>query len=392
MNDLEGRTASLEPGHTYQLPLLPLDGVVLCPGEMLPHRLLLATDRLAVRLALQALPPVQRLLAVVCCQDVFHRGMGLQLESVGCVAEIIKMSDDGINILAVGRQRFQLVLDGLASDISLQRMRVQILPDWPPPPIPACATAGLTAWPLWVYNQVDAEQVARRARALFADRLPHIACEERDPLSLSYFLITKVPFDNVQRQQLLAQADVVRRLNLEVEWLSRMSNLYCVHCNHELAVVQDCMQLRNAGASSLYVNSHAVIHDVLTLLNVYGADAVGDPERQHSWFPRYAWRIAYCGGCRGHLGWEFSRYGRGVEGEVECFWGLRRAAVTPTPDGPILQYIQPRALGSDADGDSSGYPPDEDPSDHGMNGDSDGLEETGSGGALGGSNDGVGNV
>eukprot|EP00329_Picozoa_sp_Boothbay-MS584-11_P006758 61365_4 len=27
----------------------------------------------------------------------------------------------------------------------------------------------------------------------------------------------------------------------------------------------------------------------------------GEPETEHSWFPGYAWTIAYCRGCTSHL-------------------------------------------------------------------------------------------
>jgi hypothetical protein len=37
-----------------------------------------------------------------------------------------------------------------------------------------------------------------------------------------------------------------------------------------------------------------------------GCTAVGDASTYWSWFPGSAWRVALCGGCRSHLGWEFT--------------------------------------------------------------------------------------
>lgn len=47
-----------------------------------------------------------------------------------------------------------------------------------------------------------------------------------------------------------------------------------------------------------------------------GARPQGLASAQHSWFPGYAWRVAVCGGCGRHLGWEFE------DGAGDRFHGL----------------------------------------------------------------------
>ena len=44
-----GATGLLEEGETYRLPVLPLDGLVLCPGNTLPLRLTFRGDRALVQ-------------------------------------------------------------------------------------------------------------------------------------------------------------------------------------------------------------------------------------------------------------------------------------------------------------------------------------------------------
>ena len=46
-----------------------------------------------------------------------------------------------------------------------------------------------------------------------------------------------------------------------------------------------------------------------------GCTTQGAPSHEHTWFAGYAWRLANCAGCLGHLGW---RYERGADG----FFGL----------------------------------------------------------------------
>jgi hypothetical protein len=46
-----------------------------------------------------------------------------------------------------------------------------------------------------------------------------------------------------------------------------------------------------------------------------GCTTQGAASREHTWFAGYAWRIANCASCLGHLGW---RYERGADG----FFGL----------------------------------------------------------------------
>lgn len=67
VDDLVGGSGLLEEGQEYRLPVLPLDGLVLCPGNTLPLRLSFRSDRALVQQALEAPPPLTRLIAVVCC-------------------------------------------------------------------------------------------------------------------------------------------------------------------------------------------------------------------------------------------------------------------------------------------------------------------------------------
>ena len=84
----------------HQCRLAPA-GLVLCPGNTLPLRLTFRGDRALVQQALEAPPPLTRLIAVVCCQRSYFTPQ-LMLQRVGCIAELRKMGGGGINLLAKG--------------------------------------------------------------------------------------------------------------------------------------------------------------------------------------------------------------------------------------------------------------------------------------------------
>jgi cereblon len=52
--------------------------------------------------------------------------------------------------------------------------------------------------------------------------------------------------------------------------------------------------------------------------------AAGRPSTEFTWFPGYAWEIAWCSRCGEHLGWRFTAV---TDGEPGLFWGLRRDAI-----------------------------------------------------------------
>lgn len=203
VDDLEGSSGLLEEGQVYRLPVLPLDGLVLCPGNTLPLRLTFRGDRALVQQALDAPPPLARMLAVVCCQRSYFTPQ-LMLQRVGCVAEIRKMGAQGVNLLAKGRQRVEVLLeDVIEGGLPLSSVPVRVLPEPPLLRVPREAAAGLAWHPPTVYSGYDAWRLARRAKRLFHSIAPRAREFEGSPLELSYFLLSNLPVDDDARQHLL---------------------------------------------------------------------------------------------------------------------------------------------------------------------------------------------
>jgi hypothetical protein len=57
-----------------------------------------------------------------------------------------------------------------------------------------------------------------------------------------------------------------------------------------------------------------------------GADAMGTPTLEHTWFPAQPWRMTRCRRCGCHLGWHF--------GGATPFYGLLVQALVPCPAAP----------------------------------------------------------
>lgn len=85
------------------------------------------------------------------------------------------------------------------------------------------------------------------------------------------------------------------------------------------------------GISGVFVNTHGYVHDMVTLRRVRGVTLEGRPETENSWFPGYAWTIAYCRSCSQHLGWRFTATRQSLSPRE--FWGLRRSTICDSSEG-----------------------------------------------------------
>ena len=74
-----------------------------------------------------------------------------------------------------------------------------------------------------------------------------------------------------------------------------------------------------------HVNPSGVECDFHTFYSCPGAIALGNATSEYTWFPRYAWRMAFCRQCGQHLGWHYERTSR-FERPSE-FWGILLSSV-----------------------------------------------------------------
>ncbi|GLC43956.1 hypothetical protein PLESTB_000213800 [Pleodorina starrii] len=368
VDELGGGSQLLEEGRTYTLPLFPLDGVVLLPGESLPLFLHSPRDILKLERALRlpAGEPTARLIAVT------HESWRSHMSLVGCSAEIRRLrrhqqpqqrqqpqqgqqgqgqdaagaaaaaggggggggAGGGPGVVALvarGRQRLQLEGSGLVDTF---RVRCRVLPEGLAEAPPRQMSAGATYWAPWAARPFDAPALAARVQQLCSGVLPQIATKmgtspgHRGPLALqrySYWLGSNLPLSVERRQQLLECRDAAERLRLMLGWLTRLGTLACRFCGSAVTQCSSALLMSSEGAGGAFVNAHGFVHDIATFRSAQGLSYQGQPETAHSWFPGYAWTIANCAHCTDHLGWRFTACSEDLRPAV--FWGLRRAAI-----------------------------------------------------------------
>lgn len=319
LDDLHGEGAAyLTPGQEDTLPLLPLDGVVLMPGALLPLWLLRRSELQTAEAALAAPPPLSRLLIVVC--ERWRRGISV-LHAVGCLAEVrrLRRDDSGaMQAVARGSQRVEL----LSIAGSGRRATVRVLPDAEAQHLPREAVSGHAHLPPWAWRACDAFQLAEAARTAFASISPEGACGDT-PLALSFWLAANLPLDDAARQRLLECTSAAERL-YDIVHIMAALQLRCCECDVELAHAKDVINMSEEGIAALFVNPHGYVHDMVTLRKVSAVTDEGAPTAEHSWFHGYAWQLSYCERCLQHVGWCFSA----VQDDLRPyqFWGIRRLA------------------------------------------------------------------
>ncbi|GLI61878.1 hypothetical protein VaNZ11_004389 [Volvox africanus] len=375
VDELAGSSQLLEEGATYVLPLFPLSGVVLLPGEVLPLFLHSASDILKLERALRlpAGEPTARLIAVT------HESWHSILSTVGCTAEVRRMrrnfelrdggqaaaaaADGGpwrvsvVAVVARGRQR--LLLDRAALNDTF-RVRARVLPEGLAEAPPRQMVSGAAFWDSWATRPFDVPSLAVRVQQLCSGVLPQIArkfgssSRLHGPLSLqryTYWLASNLPLGAERRQQLLECLGTAERLRLILGWLTRLGVLACKYCGATVAHCSSALLMSSEGAGGAFVNAHGFVHDIATFRSVQGLSYQGQPETAHSWFPGYAWTIANCARCRDHLGWRFTACSEGLRPSV--FWGLRRSAILcpelqrPRTGGGLLRGPEELLLGED---------------------------------------------
>ena len=80
----------------------------------------------------------------------------------------------------------------------------------------------------------------------------------------------------------------------------------CAHLPYTCLTAQvgrlgDVVALSEAGAAGVFLNPHGYVHDMVTLASAVNVMPMGNSETANSWFPGYAWTLAYCRSCTHHL-------------------------------------------------------------------------------------------
>jgi hypothetical protein len=92
------------------------------------------------------------------------------------------------------------------------------------------------------------------------------------------------------------------------------TRLLCARCAHPVTRQGECIAV-DGGHEHRRINPAGYRFHFGCFRAAPGCTMHGATSSEHTWFAGYAWRIANCASCFGHLGW---RYERGADG----FYGL----------------------------------------------------------------------
>jgi Lon protease-like protein len=194
-----------------ELPLFPLEQVVLFPGVSLPLRIF--EERYKVMIgSCQVTDQVFGVLLIRSGQEV---GVPAVPERVGCTARLVRVDrlpDGRMNILSVGEHRFRLLGPARVTAESYLVGDVRFLPEQARSVAPELVRA-LTQE--FAQYQTAVLSMTQRQSPQPLSELPS------DPLALSYHVGAGLHVHPRERQQLLQIDDVVARLEQELKLLKR---------------------------------------------------------------------------------------------------------------------------------------------------------------------------
>ncbi|XP_043938000.1 protein cereblon isoform X1 [Protopterus annectens] len=362
LEEFHGRTVHDEES-CQVIPVLPHVAMMLIPGQTLPLQLFRPQEVSMVRNLIQK----DRTFAILAYSDLQDRDA-----QFGTTAEIVSYGEEEeagietVKLIAIGRQRFKVQELRTQAD-GIRVAKVQILSERVLPSTMAAVQldslnrhsmllsskpskqhylhmqqwwqkyqkrkfrcANMTCWPSWVYSLYDSEILMERVRRQLREWDENLRDESlpSDPIDFSYRVAACLPIDDALRLQLLKIGSAIQRLRCELDIMNKCTSLCCKQCHStEITTKNDIFSLSLSGPMAAYVNPHGYVHETLTVYKTSNLSLIGRSSTQHSWFPGYAWTIAQCRTCGGHMGWKFTASKKSMS--PQKFWGLTRSALLP---------------------------------------------------------------
>jgi Lon protease-like protein len=200
------------PDVRRELPLFPLEQVVLFPGMSLPLRIF--EERYKVMIG--ACHVTDQLFGVLLIKSGSEVGDPAEPERVGCTARMLRIDrlpDGRMHILGIGEQRFQLTGPARVMPEGYLVGDVEFMSDSPEQPVAQDLIERVTH-EFTRYQQATLALMGRRD-AMAAPELP------ADPVRLSYRVAATLLVEPRERQRLLEMDDAASRLQQELVLLKR---------------------------------------------------------------------------------------------------------------------------------------------------------------------------
>lgn len=188
--------------------------------------------------------------------------------------------------------------------------------------------APLSFWPRWAYEMYDSYSLARRAADLWRQIIvnPRMDDHVRKPDILSFHIGSKLPMSGSVRQELLEIDGISYRLQREIQLLKAFNLIRCRNCLTLIARRSDMVVMSSDGHVGAYVKPYDCAQEMITVYNATGLAFLGNPSKDHSWFPGYTWTIASCAACESNIGWLFRADKKNQL--PKSFWGIRSSQIS----------------------------------------------------------------
>ncbi|KAK2991814.1 hypothetical protein RJ640_006374 [Escallonia rubra] len=247
------------------------------------------------------------------CRSEFHSGRSILNSSLGSSRSIEDVRSDSA-----------LVRDGEKLNADRQPCRGL---GWRKDSMRRLREVPRSYWPYWVYRMYDSYCLAQKLADMWKQivRSPSVDGLVNKPDLLSFHIASKIPVSESTRQELLEIDGTSYRLRREIELLGSFDCIRCKGCETLIARRSNMLVMSSEGPLGAYVNPHGYVHEIITLYKANGLAFIGNPVTEYSWFPGYAWTIAYCGTCRHQLGWRFTATNKKLK--PRTFYGIRSSQV-----------------------------------------------------------------
>jgi len=279
---------TLEPGQELSCPFLMLP--VLLPGSTLPASLSADTAEVPVLASAKDEPRVGSL-CVLLLIDASRR-----------TARVVARA----TVLRVSERAWQAV------DVRVLREAS----DLPRRPAPELTHHDACVWRSFDVSSLAAALLASPALLAVLSAAEGVLT----PTQLSWRASALLPLDEIERCALLNEPHTASRLKRLLRVVTTRGQLHCCECGAAWAAASSAFtpSLLEPGAG-VFVNPHGFVHGVLAVRSVLPGSlgVLGPPSLEATWFPGFAWALAFCSRCRVHSGWQYTK-----EGEPS-FFGLR---------------------------------------------------------------------
>ena len=220
--------------------------------------------------------------------------------------------------------------EGTAYGYEAQRRRLAVVSPYPSWVVNKMWPWKLVAGILWALQNLPSFAGLLRP-GTDDDALPF----PHEPVAFSFWLAANLPFQIAEQMEILQMISVVERLMFiyrKVKFFGlHEAAIYCIDCTTLISTSFQMFTVDGAeGTTGHYVNEHGVIHQTITLREIYSGSVHFDSVSHvhDSWFPGYSWTIMSCATCAHHLGWKF--------GAVPDPTSL--SAPTPSTRRPLVFY------------------------------------------------------